>query len=72
MHSHFQNVFSAVVTSFVNKSVFELRSHVMSLFTISDYSWIEAKGVESTFSTIGGLVLICSAFTIPMYFYGKR
>ncbi|KAF8466523.1 major facilitator superfamily domain-containing protein [Gautieria morchelliformis] len=48
-----KNVFSAVVTTFVN-------------------DWINAKGVLSTFSTIGGLVLICSAFTIPMYIYGKR
>ncbi|KAF8588854.1 MFS general substrate transporter [Ramaria rubella] len=35
-------------------------------------NWIDAKGVMSTFSTIGGLVIICSAFTIPMYVYGKR
>ncbi|KIJ51227.1 hypothetical protein M422DRAFT_244411 [Sphaerobolus stellatus SS14] len=34
--------------------------------------WIDAKGILSTFSTIGGLTLICSAFTIPMYIYGKR
>jgi len=63
---HRQSADAALGALIFGKNVFS------AIITSFVNQWIDARGVLSTFSTIGGLVLICSALTIPMYIYGKR